>query len=148
MSFKTYSFADVDIVMSHPSVGVKDIGFSGLGIGSIAINMANDRTVHDTAADGTIMISKIKTASGLIALVVQQLSDAHMWLQKWSNYIYLTSTNANEWAQATITITSRSTGEIFFCTGVSPQKSADRTFQAQGQNITWNLMAADITPFS
>jgi hypothetical protein len=44
-----------------------------------------------------------------------------------------------------ITIKSKNLGDSTVCTGVSPQKLADRPYQAQGQHVTWNLMAAEIT---
>lgn len=136
----TYSFQDVDLVLAHPNVGTYTI--SGEGVGSVGVNMANDRTAHDTAADGSVMITKIKTRSGILPLVVQQTSSANKWLQRWSNY--LESAPASEWARTTAMIRSKSTGETINCNGVTPQKMADKMFQAQGQNVTWNLMAADI----
>jgi hypothetical protein len=88
------------------------------------------------------MITKIKTRSGTLPLVVQQTSSANKWLQKWANY--LETASASEWATTTVMIRSKATGETINCNGVSPQKMADKLFQAQGQNVTWNLMAADI----
>lgn len=138
--FKTYSFQDTDISITHPNVG--NMTASGEGVGSVAVNMANDKTVHDTAADGSVMVSKIKTRSGTIALAVQQSSGIHTFLVRWINY--LESAPAAEWAGTVVTIRSKSTGETITAKGVSPQKSADKSYQAQGQTLTWNLMSADI----
>lgn len=138
--FRTYSFQDTDVSITHPDVG--SMSASGEGIGSVAINMANDKTVHDTAADGSVMVSKIKTRSGTLALAVQQSSGIHTFLVRWINY--LETAPASVWADTVVTVRSKSTGETITAKGVSPQKSADKSYQAQGQTITWNLMAADI----
>jgi hypothetical protein len=140
LTFKTYSFQDIDISINHPSVG--SFSANGEGTGSIAVNMANDKTVHDLAADGTVMITKVKTRSGTMAVVVQQSSGVNNFLTKLSNF--LDSAPASDWALTNITIRSKATKEIITGTGVSPQKIADKNFQATGQNYTWNLMCADI----
>ena len=75
----TYSFADVSFVMSHPAVG--SFTFTGEGVGSISFNMANDSTVHDAAADGSIMISKILAENGAFVLNIQQTSEGHKFLK-------------------------------------------------------------------
>lgn len=139
--FKTYSFEDVTVSCSHPSVGTASS--TGAGMGSISITKANDDTVHDVAADGVVMVSKIAGKNGTVALTMQQTSDFHKWLQKWYNYVKTAS--ASEWATMNITIKSSNLGDITTCTGVSPQKQADRGYEAQGKSVTWNLMAAEIT---
>lgn len=141
MSYKTYSFEDVTVSFSHPSVGTAST--VGAGLGSISIAMSTDRTAHDVAADGTVMISKVAGKNGTIAISAQQTSDLHKFLLKWYNYIDVAG--ASEWARMTVTIKSNNLGDSTVCTGVSPQKLADRPYQAQGQQITWNLMSAEIT---
>lgn len=140
MSYNTYSFETVNCILAHPSVGVK--ATQGEGLGSISIVMTNDRTAHDLAADGTVMVSKMPGRNGTVTITAQQTSDLHKWLVKWYNY--LEAAAASEWAASSITIRSQVQGELTTCTGVSPQKLADRPYQAQGQTVTWNLMAADI----
>jgi superfamily I DNA and RNA helicase len=137
---KTYSFQDVSVTFSHPSVG--QYVATGSGIGSINITMANDKTTHDTAADGNVMISKIKTRNGSIALSIQQVSWLNTWLTKWLNY--LETAGADEWAQTKIVVRAPNMGETITAVGVTPQKMPDRPYQAQGQQVTWNLMAGDI----
>jgi len=136
----TYSFADVTLTINHPKVG-KYIA-SGGGIGSINLSMSNDRTVHDIAADGSVMVSKIRARNGQLSLAIQQTSPLNKWLTKWFNYLETASTSA--WADTTVTIRCPVMGDSKILTGVSPQKQADVPYQAQGQQVTWNLMAADI----
>lgn len=139
--YSTYSFEDVTCSFQHPNVGAAES--TGAGLGSIAIAMTTDRTAHDTAADGKIMISKIPGKNGTISIAMQQTSELHKYLIKWYNYIDLA--NSSEWAKMTLTIKSNNLNDSTTCTGVSPQKLADRPYQAQGQQVTWTLMAAEIT---
>ena len=55
MATTTYSFSDVSLVLSHPSVGKCTI--TGEGVGSVTVSRANDLTQHDVAADGSVMVS-------------------------------------------------------------------------------------------
>ena len=50
----TYSFDDVDVVFTHPGIGQYVV--SGTGVGSISVTMQTDKTSHDVAADGSVMI--------------------------------------------------------------------------------------------
>jgi hypothetical protein len=137
----TYSFSDYTAVVAHPSVGQKVL--TGAGIGDLNVTMANDVTTHDVAADGAVMISKIKAGNGALAFNVQHTSDANEWFQKWYNY--LTAANSAEWAKTTVTLRNNVTGIVEVnATGVSPQKRADKNMQAQGQRVMWNLMAKHI----
>lgn len=136
----TYSFSDIGLTISHPSVG--QYIMSGEGMGSINVTMTQDRTAHDIAADGSVMVSKIRARNGTIAISAQQTSKLHQWLTKWFNY--LESASTNEWADTNIIIRAPKMGQTIIATYVSPQKLPDRPYQAQGQQLTWNLMAADI----
>ena len=136
-----YSFSDVTMVISHPNVGKLTV--TGEGVGSISVSRANDMTQHDIAADGSVMVSKIVTENGNIAISLQQTSPAHKWLKKWLDYCV--SAPSNEWVQTTATLTHPEFGETINMSGISPQKRADAAFQSAGQQVTWNLMAAKIT---
>lgn len=140
MSFNTYSFEEVTVTCTHPSVGVET---TGSALGSISVAMANDVTAHDVAADGTVMVSKMKRRNGTISMSMQQTSSLHRALIAWYNHIE--NANAEEWAKMTIVIDNERTGENITCTGVSPQKMTDRGYEAQGGQVTWPLMAAEIT---
>lgn len=139
--FTTYSFEDVTGSFNHPSVGAAST--TGAGIGSFGISMAGEKTAHDKAADGSVMISKLAGKNGSVSITVQQTSELNKYLLKWYNYIDNAATS--EFALMNLTIKSNNLGDTTVCTGVSPQKLADRPYQAQGQHVTWNLMAAEIT---
>jgi hypothetical protein len=140
MNSSIYSFADYSVILTQPNYG--QYVLSGEGIGDIAVNMGTDRTTHDVAADGNIMISKILGRNGTATVSIQQASDAHKWLLGW--YKYLESAAAAQWALATIAIRSIRANDTVTLSFVSPQKLPDRAWQAAGQKISWSLLAADV----
>lgn len=140
MSTTTYSFADTTLVISHPALG--QYIANGAGLGSIAVTMTTDRTAHDVSADGSVMVSKIEGNNGTIALQIQQTSGFNKWLL--NAYNYLITSPAAQWAQLSITLRSLSMGDLINANGVSFRIKPERQYQAQGQQITWQLMAADI----
>lgn len=140
MTHTTYSFADVSFTMSHLAVG--SFTFTGEGVGTITVTMANDVTQHDLAADGSVMVSKILAGNGSIALAIQQTSAGHKWLKKWYNYVKVAPTA--EWAKASAVLKNPQLGDQITMSGISPQKRADVGFQAAGQQVTWNMMATTI----
>jgi len=136
----TYSFTDTTVTFSHPAWG--NLVANGSGLGNIAITMTTDRTAHDVSADGSVMVSKIAGRNGTIAVNVQQTSLVAKRLTALFNY--LVAAPAEQWAQLSITINNSLAPDAITATGVAPQKQADKQFQAAGQQVTWNLMAADI----
>lgn len=140
MSTTTYSFADVALTLYHPSFG--QYVFQGVGLGTVTITQSTDRTAHDVAADGSVMISKVEGNNGTIAIQIQQTSEGAKWILDWYNY--LISASASEWAQTTATIRSPMMGDLVNASGVSPQNRSELSYQAQGQQRTWNLMAANV----
>lgn len=141
METTVYSFADVSLVLSHPNVGKHT--FTGEGVGSVTVSRSNDMTQHDVAADGSVMISKIITENGTMAIAIQQTSAGHKFLKKWYDYLKVAPTS--EFAKSSAILKNPSAGETISMSGVTPQKRADSAFQQAGQQVTWNLMAAKIT---
>lgn len=135
-----YSFSDVSLVISHPSVG--KITLTGQGCDTINISRANDQSQHDVAADGSVMVSKVVTKNGTIAIALQQTSAAHNWFKKW--YSYLLNAPTSEWALTSAVLNAPSMGETINISGISPQKRADQPYQSAGQKVTWTLMATTI----
>lgn len=145
MSFTVYSFSDITAAITHASKGqflIDGSGTDGTGTGSITVSMANDRSAHDLAADGSVMVSKIRAGNGTITVNAQQTSPIHRWLLGLSNY--LDGAGTDEWAGIGITIRASAMKETTIATGVSFQKLPDKPYQQQGQQVAWVLMAADI----
>ena len=109
----------------------------------MTISKATDRTAHDVAADGSVMVSKIAGNNGTLTIECQQMSAIHKWLLAWFNVLWQLPTS--EWASTSITLRNSATGTRHIISGVSPQKEPDTPYQSQGQRVTWNLMCAEIT---
>ncbi|MCL2084426.1 MAG: DUF3277 family protein [Oscillospiraceae bacterium] len=136
----TYSFEDMAVVIAHPGIG--QLSLQGEGLGSITFAMANDMSQHDLAADGSVMTSKISAPNGTITIQVQQTSDAAKWLRRYINYVKTAA--ASEFAQATVVGSSKVMGVTHTCTGVSPQKRPDASYQQAGQQLSVTLLAAQM----
>lgn len=135
----TYSFADVNMVISHPAMGAYEM--NGEGIGSVSVTMSTDKSVHDVAADGSVMVSKVAGDNAQIDVETQQTSSLHKWLLAYYNFILISS--ARFWATASITIIDKVSGETIEALEVSPLKKADKSYQAQGQRVTWQFLSAN-----
>jgi len=140
MSTSTYSFTDLNGVIYHPKYD--SFRFVGQGIGEAMVSMATDKSVHDVASDGSVMVSKIAGNNGSITINAQQTSELHKFLL--GLYNYLIQADTSEWALIGITLRNVVDGTSHVARGVSFQKVPDKPYQAQGQRISWVLMAADI----
>ena len=146
MSVKTYSFSDVNLTLSHPSLG--QISTNGMGLGTIQVSMRTDRSSIEVASDGTPVVSKIKDRTGTLAVTLLKLhqdrtSDLNNNLRKWYNY--LESAATSEWSLIKAVITSKQTGDQDIMNGGSIVKLPDKSFEQTAGNITWNFLFADVT---
>lgn len=135
----TYSFDDVEVTFSHPGIGLYLV--NGKGIGSISVTMSTEKSTHDVAADGSVMVSKIPGDNASIDVEVQQTSEFHKWLTNYYNFVKLAP--ASQWANAAIVIRDKVGGALITALDVSPLKKADKPYQAQGQRVTWPFLAAN-----
>ena len=140
MATTIYSFADVEFIISHPSVG--RYVAQGEGIGSIKVTMTTERTKHNVAADGAVMVTRVEGKNGTIALAIQQTSALDKWLRK--AYDYVETASPSEWAEFGITVRSPIMTELINAYDVSFQILPERPFESDGQQVTWNLMSAHI----
>jgi len=140
MARTTYSFLDLVGSISHPEVG--SFIFTGEGTGSVNVAKSTERSTHDVAADGSIMVSKVAGNNGTVTIECQQTAPVHFWLLKWFQTLWALPTN--QWATTTMLLKNTSTGGSHICQGVTPQKEADTPYQAQGGRVTWTLLCADI----
>lgn len=142
MRHSVYSFLDLSGAIAHPLYPLGPFQFTGEGVGSVKVEMATDRTAHDIAADGSIMISKLAGNSGQISIECQQTSLVHKYLL--GLYNFLLPESASLWALTAIVLRNVVDGTSHIATGVSFTKVPDKPYQSQGQKVTWALMAADI----
>lgn len=144
----TYSFKSLVGVLKNSIVGVV-IPLTGgnIGLGGITIRMTTSRTVHDVAADGTVMPSYVAGANGEVDIEVQETSILHKALLILYNALVLQADlyDILGWAATSISFALLIDGSVHTLTGVSFDKIPDKPYQAAGQKITWKLMAASIT---
>lgn len=140
MAASTYSFTDITATITVPNYGSYSI--SGEGTGDLTISKQQDRTVHDVASDGHIMVSKIAGNNGTVVMNAQQTSPLHNFLQGAFNYLW--SADTSQWAQITMTVTAPKMSKTYICSGGSFVKEPDEPFQAQGQRVAWTLLFADV----
>lgn len=140
LNHSTYSFTDVMAVISHPAYG--QYSMQGEGMGDFTVTKVTDRTVHDVASDGCVMVSKIAGNNGNVSINAQQTSTLHNWLEGLFNY--LVSATTDEWAQISLTIRAPKMKKTNICTGGAFVKEGDEPYQAQGQRVAWSLLFTDI----
>lgn len=140
-----YSFKDSSGGFADPDAG--PFAFAGqIGVGKFTVAMARERTAHNVAADGDVMVSYIADDSGSVDIEVQQTSALHKFLLNWLNLKITRANNGDvsTWAAATLSIRNITTGTSHTLTGISPGKMPDMPYEAQGQNVTWHLPAANV----
>lgn len=142
MRTTTYSFLDLAGAITHPSFPGGPYMFTGEGVGSVTVNMQTERTAHDVAADGSIMVSKIAGNNGQIIIECQQTSLVDKYLLQLYNYLLQAS--SAEWAMAAIALRNVVNANNHIATGVSFGKLPDKPYGASGARVSWTLWAADI----
>jgi len=141
MAFTTYSFEEVSVVISHPALG--QFVASGQGLKSISVSRPNDMRQDDLAGDGHVMVSKMPSPNGGIVMTCQQTSPFQDFMTKLTNY--LKTAPASEFAKGTIVISPVNQNIRHYGRGVTPQKMADKNYEAAGGTVPWNLMCAELT---
>lgn len=137
---KVYSFQEVSVTLSHPSLGV--LSTNSAGVGTIRVDMATDRTDKQVGADGVVVLSKIRDRSGGCSLSIFNTSELHKSLKKWFNY--LEQADASEWGGISVSVSSRSTSESFKCTGTAFTMLPSGEFDATAKQVTWDFISADV----
>ena len=143
----TYSFKDLVGVLTNLVFGVTiPIAGGNVGVGSITIVMATERTAHDTAADGVVMPSYVAGRSGTVTIECQQTSTLHHALLSLYNQVESAANNddVSSWAAGNLSFRTILDGATHICQGVSFGKLGDKPYHAQGQRVQWPLMACDI----
>jgi len=140
MEHTTYSFLDLSGALAHSQL--ENYIFTGQGVGSVTVAYATDKSAHDLAADGVVMVSKLAGHQGTITIVCQQTSALHKWLLKALNKLFELPTS--EWAQMSATLRNTSDGTSHVATGISFGKHPDKAYAAAGGSVTWVLWAAYI----
>lgn len=136
-----YSLADVRAVLYHPGVG--QCVLSSLGAGKITVSRSGDLSSHTATADGYVVVNRLRTSHGTVAVEVPQNSSADEFLRKWVRY--LKNARSSEFARSTLTLADTMGGFTISCEGVTPQKIPDRVYDQTSGNLTWTFLAAGIS---
>jgi hypothetical protein len=135
----TYSFLDCILNVAFPG-GTMTI--TGKGIGDISINMAQERSMIEAAADGNVVISKIAGNHGSLTINLQQTSDAHKFFLAQYNALIIAPPSL--WAQGAGLMRCLSDGTSHTFTGLCFQKLGDKGYEKQSKMVSWVLLAGDI----
>ena len=144
MQATTYSFLDLSGAIASATLGA--YVFTGKGVGQVVVTMTEEKTEHNVAADGVVMVSKRAGHNGRVQIQCQQTSDIHKWLLAAYNSMYLA--DSGDWANISATLRNSSDGTSHLCTGISFGKVPDKTYAASGGMVTWEMFAADIQSLS
>ena len=142
MAYNIYSLPDCRTVLYHPDVGTANL--HQCGHGRITVSAAGDPTSHTVAADGYIVVNRLKSTNGTITLEIPQNSLGDWFLRQWAKW----QKNCQDpsWiALGALTIQDAAGGFSVVCTGVTMQKVPDRVFDRTGTNLTCTLLATTIT---
>ena len=141
-----YSFKDLSLALDHPVAGPFSAA-GELGFGQLTVAMTTELSTLATAADGNVMITAAAGRSGHLLIEAQQTSDLHSYLLGWLNAVTTARDNGDvsNWATMTVSARNVTTGRTHVLTGVCPSKFPDYPYGSQGQNVTWTLMAGDVS---
>jgi hypothetical protein len=143
----TYSFRDLVGTLNNPVAGVT-IVFNGgnIGFSRITITMSTDRSAHDVASDGAVMVSYVAGRNGAIEIEVQQTSAIHHDLLDLYNQLETLANGGDSsgWAANTLSFRAPFDQSQYLLSGASFTKIADKPYQAHGQKVVWHLVAADV----
>ena len=143
---QVYSFRDLTGAFVHPLLPVPLVFTGEIGVKSVGVSMAGEKTHHDRAADGTIMASYIAGDDGAVAIICQQNSITHRLLLTWYNLVKAAADigDISTFALGAMTIRSITAQTGHVITGISIPKLSDKPYSAQGADVTWTLPAANI----
>ena len=142
MSYNIYSLADTRIVLYHPKVGTAILSLCG--IGKVVVSYSGDLSSHTISADGSVTVNRLKTQNATVTVEIPQNSIGDDFMRKWIRFLRNVK-STESWLQTTLTITEPSGGRTITMTGVTPQKTPDRTYDRTSSNLTYTLLAANVT---
>lgn len=142
----TYSYKDLSGAFTSPGVPAPLVFGGQIGMDSITITNDTEHGAKDVAADGLVMPSFVAGDGGVVTLVCQQTSLVHKYLLAWVNILKTAAMNGDltNWANSSLLARNALDGSSHLVQGILPSKIADKSYQAQGQKITWTLYACNI----
>lgn len=142
----TYAFKDTSGIITNPILLVPIVFAGFIGMGKFSIAMHTERTVLDTAADGTVMPSYIAGDSGDFSVEAQQTSRLHQQLLDLYNALKIAADagDVSNWAATTISLRNITFASQHIMSGVAFSKIPDRAYEQQGARVTWRMLACNV----
>lgn len=140
----TYSFLDISGSFFHPKTG--PFILNGNGVGKLTIQSDSDRTVHEYATDGTVIIKKIPEVGGKIIISCQQTSALHSWLL-WAYSIITQVGDDKDWATMLMLIRDIQHGTQYNIKGVSFSAVPEINYGDKGTDVSWSMVYAAMLIF-
>lgn len=146
-----YSFLDLSGAIFHPLVG--SFPLTGHGLGQITIMMDGSKTVHDFGSNGIVLLSKVDGHSGKLIIDCHQTSNMHKWLLHTFQVLSCPDAaadaadavaDAKEWGRMAAILRNIADKTEHNIRGMSFEGVPEKRYQAEGQMVSWTLMAADI----
>lgn len=142
----TYSFKALTGVLINPVFGFTiPLQGGNIGAGRFVIRMVTERTAHDVAADGTVMVSYLAGDNAEVDIEVQESSLLHQELLALYNLAVGAASldDVTGWAATNISFRLLTDGSQHYLSGCSFKRIPDKPYEAAGQKITWSLMVAN-----
>lgn len=137
----TYAFEQVIATIQHPLVG--QLVITGKGIGSISSSYMDNNAESDLAADGNVMVSKVRSHRGTITIELQQTSPANKWLHNLANV--LDNADPNEFLGTSIRVAENfRNGILYSAARATIQKRPDKKDEQNGGRVTWVFFTPDL----
>lgn len=142
----TYSFKDLSGTFTHPLIAVPYVFSGQIGFGQAVVHMATEKTVVDTAADGSVQMSAVAGDSGTIAIECQQTSSLNAFLLTWASLVKtaLNNGDVSNWNTAGILLRNTVDGSSHTGSYIAPLNIPDKSYAAQGGKVTWTMVCGDI----
>jgi len=137
-----YSFLDLSGAIFHPLVD--SFPLTGHGLGQITIMMDGSKTVHDFGSNGIVLLSKVDGNSGKLIIDCHQTSNMHKWLLHTFRVLSHPEADAKEWGRMAAILRNIADKTEHRLRGMSFEGVPEKRYQAEGQMVSWTLMAADI----
>lgn len=138
----TYGFEQVIATIQNPLVGQMVI--TGEGVGSISWGYTDNNVESDVAADGDVMVSKVRSRRGTISLEVQQTSPVNKWLHNLANV--QDNASPDQLLATSVRVSENfKNGILATASRAAIQKRPDKKDEAQGGRVTWVLFTPDLT---
>jgi len=139
--FSVYSLADVVVTINNPNVGQCVI--SEEGGGRVVITRQGDLSSHTVTATGYVVVNKLRSVNGSVALELPQNSPADKYLRKLIKY--LTTAATDRFALTKMTLNDPAGGKVTTLVGLTPQKWPDENYDQTSSTRNYTFLAAEIS---